>query len=145
VRKLIVLLLLAALGAFAASDAVAGVVRIEASAGGRIGDYLALFLRVREAGHTVMIDGPCFSACTLVLSVIPRNRICVTPRAVLGFHAAWMPDQNGRPRRHTTGTQLLMDIYPRPVQHWIKRHGGLTSRTLLLRGRALRAMYRRCG
>jgi hypothetical protein len=30
------------------------------------------------------------------------------------------------------------------VQRWIRRHGGLSSRMLLLRGRELAAMYRRC-
>ena len=32
-----------------------------------------------------MIDGRCLSACTLVRGVIPRERICVTRRARLGF------------------------------------------------------------
>ena len=39
------------------------------------------------SGEKVIIDGPCLSACTLVLSTVPSNRICVTKRAVLGFHA----------------------------------------------------------
>jgi hypothetical protein len=30
-----------------------------------------------------------------VLSTIPQDRICVTPRAVLGFHAARWIDQQG--------------------------------------------------
>ena len=49
--------------------------------------YLEVFARVRQSGERVVIDGLCLSACTLVLSTIPRNRICVTRRAVLGFHA----------------------------------------------------------
>jgi hypothetical protein len=43
----------------------------------------------------VAIDGTCASACTLLLGVIPHNRICVTPRAVLAFHAAWDPSLTG--------------------------------------------------
>jgi hypothetical protein len=31
------------------------------------------------------------------------------------------------------------------VQNWIRRRGGLTSRTLLLRGRELAAIYPVCG
>ena len=42
-----------------------------------------------------MIDGACLSACTLVLGIVPRERICVTQRAMLGFHAAWMPGPAG--------------------------------------------------
>ena len=66
-------------------------VRILASPGGAVGNYLNFFSQVRRSGERVIIDGPCLSACTLVLSTIPRNRICVTSRAVLGFHAA--PDR----------------------------------------------------
>ena len=63
-------------------------VRILASPGGQVGPFLDLFDRVRESGERVVIDGPCLSACTLVLSTVPNERICVTRRAVLGFHAA---------------------------------------------------------
>jgi len=62
-------------------------VRIVSSPGGAVDAYLAAFARVRQSGERVIIDGPCLSACTLVLSTIPRNRICVTRRAVLGFRA----------------------------------------------------------
>ena len=49
-----------------------------------------------QSGERVVIDGPCLSACTLVLSTVPSNRICVTRRAVLGFHAARSIDTRGR-------------------------------------------------
>ena len=62
-------------------------VRILSSGGGSVGQYLDFFAKVRQSGERVVIDGPCLSACTLVLSSVPRKRICVTSRAVLGFHA----------------------------------------------------------
>ncbi|MGD9845913.1 MAG: hypothetical protein AB7O60_19050 [Variibacter sp.] len=120
-------------------------VRIEASAGGRIGDYLALFAAVRQSGENVVIDGPCLSACTLVLSVVPRSRICVTRRAILGFHAAWTPGRRGKEITHAGGTRLMYATYPGPVKAWIRRHGGLTRKTLLLHGSELNALYRSCG
>lgn len=126
------------------SDPASATVRIESSAGGRIGDYLALFALVRQSGERVVIDGPCLSACTLVLSVVPRNRICVTQRAILGFHAAWTPGRRGRPVTHAGGTRLMFATYPAPVQAWIRRHGGLSRKTLLLQGRELDGLYRRC-
>lgn len=135
---------LAVMMALSAGPAAADV-RIEASAGGRIGDYLDLFASVARSGERVVIDGPCLSACTLVLSLVPRERICITRRAVLGFHAAWKPDEDGRARTHARATQLMMESYPSNVRHWIRRKGGLTSRTLMLRGRELAAMYPRCG
>jgi len=87
--KACMLALLAATPAFAE-------IRIIQSPGGRVGPFLELFERVRESGERVVIDGPCLSACTLVLSLVPGERICVTKRAVLGFHAARSVDRRGR-------------------------------------------------
>ena len=91
-----------------------------------------------------MIDGPCLSACTLVLSMVPRDRICVTRRAVLGFHAARSMDRRGRLYAEPEASKLVLQAYPGPVRDWIVSRGGLTSRLLLLRGRELSAMYRPC-
>ena len=99
---------------------------------------------LRGSGERVIIDGPCLSACTMVLGVIPRERICVTPRARLGFHAAWHPGDNGRPVHSRAATRLLMEIYPEHVRSWITRRGGLTPRMMYLSGRELAAMYQTC-
>jgi hypothetical protein len=99
---------------------------------------------LRHSGERVVIDGPCLSACTMILGVIPRDRICVTRRARLGFHAAWNPGDNGAPVVSTGGTQLLMEIYPQQVRQWINRRGGLTQRMVYLSGRELTSMYRTC-
>ena len=119
-------------------------VRIQRDFGGQIGPYLYKYAVMREAGHQVVIDGPCLSACTLALAVIPRERICMTHNAVLGFHAAWMPGADGRPVKSTGGTRLLMAVYPPRVRDWIKRRGGLNGKTIFLRGRELSALYRTC-
>jgi hypothetical protein len=92
----------------------------------------------------VVIDGPCLSACTLVLSMVPHERICVTRRAVFGFHAARSMDRRGRLYTEPEASKLVLQAYPGPVRDWIVRRGGLTSRLLLLRGRELSAMYRPC-
>jgi hypothetical protein len=88
-------MLAVALGLTTLSSALADV-RILASPGGAVGSYLNFFSQVRRSGERVVIDGPCMSACTLVLSTIPRNRICVTSRAILGFHAPQIVDDKGR-------------------------------------------------
>ena len=121
-----------------------GEVRILASPGGQVGPFLDLFERVRASGERVVIDGPCLSACTLVLSIVPDSRICVTRRAVLGFHAARSIDQRGRIYAEPEASRLVLDAYPAAVRNWISRHGGLTSRLLLLRGRELAAIYPTC-
>ena len=134
----VVLALLAALPARAD-------LRILSSPGGYVGDYLQAFARVRQSGERVIIDGPCLSACTLVLSTIPSNRICVTRRAVLGFHAPLLVDrQTGRSSRAPEATRIVTNSYPAGVRSWIKKRGGLTQRLILLRGKELAALYRRC-
>jgi hypothetical protein len=132
-----------ALFAFAAPPLHAEV-RILASPGGQVGPFLDLFAKVRESGERVVIDGPCLSACTLVLSVVPPERICVTRRAVLGFHAARSVDRRGRMYAEPEASELVLEAYPAAVRGWIRHRGGLTSRLLLLRGRELAAIYPSC-
>ena len=117
---------------------------IKSSPGGWVEDYLTAFSRVRQSGEKVIIDGPCLSACTLVTAVMPRSHICVTPRATLGFHAAWAPDQTGRKTMHRAGTKLVYKIYPKQIRSWIARNGGLGDRMIFLSGRTLATMYPRC-
>ncbi len=119
-------------------------VRILASPGGQVGPFLDLFEQVRASGEIVVIDGPCLSACTLVLSVVPNDRICVTRRAVLGFHAARSMDRRGRLYAEPEASEAVLEAYPAAVRGWIRRRGGLSSRLLLLRGRELAAIYPRC-
>ena len=139
--RVILAVLLAVLGALPArADLV-----IKSSPGGWVEDYLAVFERVRRSGEKVVIDGPCLSACTLVLSTVPHDRICVTKRAVLGFHAPRIIDRrSGRSARAPEATRIVIDSYPAGVRAWIKKRGGLSQKLLYLRGRELQAMYRRC-
>jgi hypothetical protein len=144
-RKMIaVVLSLVAFTAVALAPAFADV-RILASPGGAVGPYLTLFEAVRQSGQRVIIDGPCISACTLVLSTIPRERICVTSRAVLGFHAPRWMDQQGRLYAASESTtRVVAATYPADVRTWIERKGGLKSKPIYLRGRELAALYPRC-
>jgi hypothetical protein len=138
-RRLLALALV--LAAFAPASAE---VRIKSSPGGEVTSYLTLFELVRRSGDRVVIDGPCLSACTLVLSVVPSRRICVTRRAVLGFHAAIAVDREGRRFSAADATRVIADTYPAAVRAWITRHGGLSRKLLLLRGRELAAIYPAC-
>ena len=87
-RMAVIKLVVATAALFAAILPALAEIRILASPGGQVGPFLELFERVRQSGERVVIDGPCLSACTLLLMTIPEERICVTRRAVLGFHAA---------------------------------------------------------
>jgi hypothetical protein len=141
-KSLLAILVVAALSAFAVPARAE--VRILSSPGGQVGPFLDLFEQLRQSGERVVIDGPCLSACTLVLSMVPSERICVTRRAVLGFHAARSIDRRGRMYAEPEASQLVLEAYPMPVRSWIEHRGGLTSHLLLLRGRELKTMYRSC-
>jgi hypothetical protein len=117
--------------------------RIVSDSGGRIGTYLTKYETLRKSGQRVVIDGTCASACTLLLGVIPHNRICVTPRAVLAFHAAYDLSLIG-PQTNAPGTKYLWSRYPGDVRRWITRHGGLRSQTIYLGGHELAAIFPTC-
>jgi hypothetical protein len=119
-------------------------VRIADDRGGRIGNYVTKFQRLRSSGESVIIDGLCASACTLVLGAVPHNKICVTSRATLGFHAAYDFGMNGRPIANPEATMMLYSTYPPRVQRWIAERGGLAPQMIFLRGKQLQAMYQPC-
>jgi len=117
---------------------------ITADIGGRIGKYIETYQNARQTGELVVIDGVCLSACTLVLGIIPPGRVCATSRARFGFHAAWMPGDDGRPITSPLGTQALWNIYPSHVRRWINNHGGLSRKMIYLQGSALDGIVASC-
>ncbi len=137
--------LVGALASALVTIAASADVRITNDAGGEVNAYLRKFHDIRASGERLVIDGPCLSACTLFTALIPRNQVCVTRRAVLGFHAASYYDDARRSLVPTrAGTGLVMRIYPPQIRSWIVRHGGLTPRLIGLRGRELTALYDTC-
>ena len=136
--------LLAAVLLIAGIGASHAVVRISDDRGGRIGTYVDRYQGLRSSGEMVMIDGLCASACTIVLGAVPHDRICVTSRANLGFHAAWDYGNDGRTVTNPEATQMLYSMYPARIKRWISHLGGLTPRMIFLRGRELTSMYRPC-
>ncbi len=118
--------------------------RIAGDMGGPMGEYLLMFASIRDAKERVMIDGRCFSACTLVTALIPSDKICITERAMLGFHAGWFENKAGERVTSPTGTRVLYEMYPPTIRNWIARRGGLGTRTIVLEGPELAAMYQSC-
>ena len=97
--------------------------------GGYVEEYKEKYKQIRDSGERVVIDGICNSACTLVFGIVPMNRICVTPRASLGFHQAYYDKAFTFGIKVTSleGTSDLMSYYPNSVKDWIRRNGGLTT------------------
>ncbi len=117
--------------------------RIRDDMGGSLGKYFRTFTAIRDSGERVIIDGNCYSACTLV-TIIPKERICVTRRAALGFHAGWVEHDIGGRAVSAEGTRLLYQLYPATIRNWIDTHGGLGVRMIVLKGRDLTALYALC-
>jgi hypothetical protein len=118
--------------------------RIADDPGGKIGAYIDKYQGLRSSGETVVIDGLCASACTMVLGSVPRERICVTSQAVLGFHAAWDSGAGGRRVTNPGATQMLFSLYPSSIRRWIAARGGLKPQMIFLRGKELMSMFHPC-
>ena len=136
--------LLAAVLLLAGIGSSQAVVRIGDDSGGQIGTYIDKYQGLRSSGQKVIIDGLCTSACTIVLSSVPHDKICVTSQAALGFHAAFDFGAHGREITNREATRTLLSMYPSRVQRWINERGGLTSHTIYLRGKELMSMYHPC-
>jgi hypothetical protein len=120
-------------------------IRIVSDPGGEVAAYVQKFRQIRASGQHVIIDGPCLSACTLLTGIVPKDRVCVTHRAALGFHAASYYDDASRtlvPTRQ--GSELVMRLYPPEIRAWINKHGGLRPQLVMLRGRELSELYPTC-
>jgi hypothetical protein len=137
------LMLVAAVGTLSAPSADAMIV-ISSDRGGLVSDYAARFLGARDSGELVVIDGPCLSACTLVVGMVSRDNVCATPNAVLGFHSAWRPVAGGKHVQSAVASQAMLDVYPTALREWISRRGGLSSTMIFLYGRELAGIVRPC-
>ena len=103
--------------------------RITRDYGGYLEDYKAKYAKLRDKNERVVIDGICNSACTIVFGIVPLSRICVTPRAKLGFHLAYF-DQRwtaGLKVTSVSGSAELMGFYPAALKDWLTLNGGLAG------------------
>ena len=83
--------------------------------GGYVEEYKTKYARIRDRHERVIIDGVCNSACTLVFGIVPMNKICVTPRASLGFHGLLRQGvhlrHQGDEHRRDLGPDVLLSGY----------------------------------
>ena len=128
--RFLALLLLALLSVPAHAD-----VRITRDYGGHVDEYKKRYAQIRDRGERVIIDGICNSACTLVLGIVPLNKICVTPRAAMGFHQAYYDKRYtaGLYVQSYAGTDELMSYYPDTLKGWIEQQGGLARQMKTIR------------
>lgn len=88
--------------------------------------------------EAVRLDGPCASTCTQNVFDV-RDRVCVTPRASLGFHQAFA-DVPGHRRIQLPN----LFRYPPDVQAWLASRGGLPVQLMSINGKQAGYFLRRC-
>ena len=96
----------------------AGVTVLQDQPGGFISGYKRLFEVLEASGNNIEIRGKCLSACTLVLSYIPKERLCFHETAWLGFHLA-----GSFYGASTEVSQAMFDSYPQDIRTWLQQKG----------------------
>ena len=90
--------------------------------GGQIHTYEMWWKRIAALGVTVRVNGPCVSACTMMLWLVPKTRVCITPRAKFGIHMVSVDDVPNR-----RATRSFVKNYPAWVKAWLKTKPRLTD------------------
>jgi hypothetical protein len=89
--------------------------------GGRLDEHRATFEGYSRAGAKVELRGPCYSACTLVLAYVEREKLCIAPGAFMAFHAV----RGERFQQYMVAeTRKMYESYPPEIRRWIDYSGG---------------------
>jgi hypothetical protein len=117
------------------------VITIDDGLGGHVQGMVHMLSKIADTDRRVVIDGPCRSACTLLMALGP-SRVCVTPRAELWFHQASLLD--GQRSRYWSNTMLR--LYPAGIRSYVRGRGGLGRKWIILKGKRLARLFpSRCG
>lgn len=96
------------------------VVVVSQDYGGSIFEYIENYVKYRDQNNQIVIKDFCLSACTLVLSIIPKENVCVSPKAILGFHSAYNAYTGEFAEE---ATRLIWHSYPHEVQDYLRDRG----------------------
>jgi hypothetical protein len=93
------------------------------SIGGEFEGHMRQAREFQKRLTRIIIRGKCESMCTVVVD-LNRERVCVTPEAILGFHKGTT--------RWDDGMAMRFDfIYSQDIARWISASGGLPMRGML--------------
>ena len=117
---------LTVVGSFVATLFAAGVALADSAAiviandpGGYLLTYVRGWENIAALRNQIEIRGNCLSACTLVLGLVPAERVCVREDAKFGFHSVSVNYGEHSPE----GTRYLWSLYPPPVQDFVRSKG----------------------
>ena len=83
--------------------------------GGLVEQYKARYAKLRDKGERIVINGICNSACTLFFGIVPLNKVCVTPKASVGFHQAYYD------KAYTFGVKVTSCVRHRDLMSYYRR------------------------
>lgn len=111
---------------------------IHDSGGGGIDFFEAQGRQLLADKTPVIIDGPCLSACTILVD-ITREFVCLTPNAILGYHKSLNPNDD-------TTHEIT---YSTPgLAAYITKHGGEpepnSGHMLMLNFNEAKSFYKQC-
>lgn len=97
--------------------------------GGVVADFRATARELARTHTPIIVDGPCYSSCTVLVDQ-DRAQVCITDRAVLGYH---LGSENGwLDAQHSVTPPRVGISYATPgLNGWIEANGGLPTYGLL--------------
>jgi hypothetical protein len=88
--------------------------------------HIARFRQLERDGVNVEMRGVCDSACTFIMSYVPKTRICFDEDSKLRFHLA-RDLQTGQ--ADLAFTQWMVSTYPKEIREWLIARGGVANMT----------------
>src|SRR5262245_60329084 len=95
--------------------------------GGNLAKHKEYFKAVAASGDEVEVRDPCWSACTLVLAYIPKERLCFSQTATLGFHLVRFSDTK---IPAMIASWEMFKSYPQEIRTWLEAKGGVEKMPL---------------
>lgn len=113
--------------------------------GGVVEDFWVEIQSHQMRGEKIVVDGPCYSSCTLTLVLADKGLMCATPRAFFAFHRAYSGKKGTEAYEDDGGwTDVMMTQLPKSVSSWLSEHGGITHAWKTLAGSDMEARVPMC-
>lgn len=89
---------------------------VYSSPGGSIFEFIDSYNKMGQTGQKLEIRGVCASACTFFLGLVPKENVCYSDRAYLGFHGVYSGGLFSPPTFNQPMTEWTYNyVYPQEV------------------------------
>jgi hypothetical protein len=115
------------------------------NSGGVVEEFWVEIQSHEMRGEKIVVDGPCYSACTLTLMLAKKGLMCATPRAFFAFHRAYSGRKGTEGYEDDGGwTSAIMVNLPPKVAGWLEAKGGMTHDWKILGGGEMEQLVPMC-